>query len=66
MNKINIKNRGGKAMAIKALNKKRIVKKRMLKVRRFQSDRNLKVKVCLKSVNLHSLAGENLRVLITV
>ena len=32
-------------MTVHALNKRKIVKKRKLKVRRFQSDRNLKVKV---------------------
>ena len=32
-------------MSVKALNKRKIVKKRMLKVRRFQSDRVQKVKV---------------------
>eukprot|EP00829_Urostomides_striatus_P013964 TRINITY_DN399_c0_g1_i1.p1 TRINITY_DN399_c0_g1~~TRINITY_DN399_c0_g1_i1.p1 ORF type:complete len:185 (+),score=46.80 TRINITY_DN399_c0_g1_i1:37-555(+) len=39
-----IKNRGWKGMTVHALNKMKIIKKRKLKVRRFQSDRNPKVK----------------------
>ena len=53
-------------MTVKALNKTKIVKKRMLKVRRFQSDRVQKVKVLLFPANTRSQAGGSPRVSITV
>ena len=51
-------------MTVHAINRMKIVKKRKLKVRRFQSDRNPKVKV-YKYLAFDSQAGGNQEVLIT-
>ena len=51
-------------MTVHAMNKIKIIKKRKLKVRRFQSDRNPKVKVKNKKAFV-SQAGGNQEVLIT-